>query len=259
VSTEDKLVVGRFQETALYQSGVKGSVIQVASTLATVPELVNAALLPLRVLVVESEAQYREWLIDRLAEKLKDVSPEEIIFPSPHVAGPAYESLRFTAREPELREMLVGLLASSMRSDKSALTRPSFVGFVQAMEGADARVLKALAQGQKAGFLDISVSGEAEKASWLSTLSLVGVRAGLENAWRGVEALESLETMGLCALIRGAALAQDDEYASIESHPNFKQAIEEIEQQAGESPDRERGIVELTRLGRLFVQACIEP
>ena len=51
---------------------------------------------------------------NKLGEKFKNIPPEDISTPPLNIAGPLFESLRFNADEPDIRELYINLLAASM-------------------------------------------------------------------------------------------------------------------------------------------------
>jgi hypothetical protein len=258
MSDEDRSLQDKFAQTDLYASAVTGPVLQVASTVATVPELISAALLPLRALTATSGGQYQEWLSAQLAETMSDVELEEIVFPNPHIAGPAYQAVKYTAREPVIRDMLVQLLASTLNEQQASVAHPSFVGCIQLMDEADARVLQVLAERRSAAYVELRAEADSGRGQRRRRVSLLGVHAGLEDAGRALRSVDSLERLGLCCLDRDGSGQSDDDYSEIENHQLFADAKQDLESEGDAAPDQERGSVALTEFGDAFVQCCFK-
>src|SRR5690606_2793946 len=88
-----------------YKDGLQPAVRELGRSLETVAKTINVALLPLSPLIWGVEKIRDKFINWDLANKLKDVSPENIQTPDPHVAGPLLEAVRFTGENDELRGM----------------------------------------------------------------------------------------------------------------------------------------------------------
>src|SRR5262245_21912314 len=93
---------GIVEAVPVYQDAVQPLAKQVGAALETVGRAVNVALAPLRALVWGAE-QIEAYIGPALIERLRNVPEERIQTPSPIVAGPALEALRFAGPDPNLR------------------------------------------------------------------------------------------------------------------------------------------------------------
>jgi hypothetical protein len=248
----------KIEKSHTYQAGLSGAVNEAGKALTTVGQAVNAALLPVRGLIWGAD-QIAEWMNNRISEKLENIPPEKIVPPNPHVAGPAIEALRFTAQEEELREMFAELLANSINADKSVDTHPAFVDLIKSMNGIDARVLKELSRRSPTPIIDIAVKKKDSNGHQFlaRNVSLLGVYAGLDDPWRSISVIENLERMGLAVVIKHSHLADAKVYSEIQDNPDVKKLIDENTKEEGSSIHIDRGAVEITRFGNMFVNTCV--
>ncbi len=114
---------GVLKEIPVYQDLLQPTVKEVGNALCSAVKL---ALLPLKGLIWGYD-KIEDYLMSSITKKLEKVPPEKIITPDPHVVGPAIEALKYTAQNPNLREMFSSLIASSM--DPSMRWYPQFGQF----------------------------------------------------------------------------------------------------------------------------------
>jgi len=124
----------------IYNDALQPGARQVGKSLETVGKAVNMALAPLKVLVWGYDL-IEEWLTKRVNEKLKGVPQENIITPSPQVAGPTIEALRYVANDTTLRELYANLLATAMNSERLDLAHPGYVEILKNMSTDEAILL----------------------------------------------------------------------------------------------------------------------
>ena len=106
---------------------------------------IHIVLAPVRALVWGYE-QIKDFVSTKVAEKLKDVPPENIATPKPNITGPALESLKYTGHEEMLRDMYANLLAASMDTRTASRAHPAVVEIIRQLTPDEARFLRLLAQ-----------------------------------------------------------------------------------------------------------------
>lgn len=136
-------VKGIVEAVPIYQDTLQPASKEVGTALQTVAKAIHMALAPLSAMVWGYE-KISDYLEKSLTEKLKGVPPERIVTPNPAIAGPALESLRYTAQEQELRQLYANLLASSMDSKTADVSHPAFVEVIRQMTPDEARLAKFL-------------------------------------------------------------------------------------------------------------------
>ncbi len=138
-------VKGVAQAVPIYQDALQPAAKEIGTALQTVAKTIHIALAPVSVLVWGYE-QIRDFVNTKVAEKLKDVPPENIVTPKLNVAGPALEALRYTGHEETLRDMYANLLAASMDTRTATAAHPSFVEIIRQLTPDEARILRFLAE-----------------------------------------------------------------------------------------------------------------
>ena len=133
-------VKGVLEAVPVYQDVAQPAAKEIGTALQTVAKAIHIALAPVSVLVWGYE-RIRDYLNETLTEKLKRVPPDRIVTPSPTVAGPIVEALRFAAHELPLRELYANLLATSMDADTAQEAHPAFVEVIRQLAPDEARLL----------------------------------------------------------------------------------------------------------------------
>lgn len=99
----------------VYQDLAKPATIQVGLALETVARTVHIALLPLKALCWGAD-QFSSFLEGKVAEKLRNVSPENIKTPQADIAIPLLESVRLKEHSAPLVDLYAQLLASAIQN-----------------------------------------------------------------------------------------------------------------------------------------------
>ena len=250
--------IDKIEESHAYKSGLKGAIDETGKALQTVGQAVNTVLLPIQGMIWGAD-QIKDWLNSNITKKLKDVKPEFIAPPNPHIAGPAIEALKFTAQEEELREMFATLLANSINTQKNNNLHPAFVDLIKSMNSIDARIMRTLSENSPIGLIDIGVSkkGETSISYRKRNVSLLGVKAKLEDPWVAIPSIENLERMGLCVIIKSNSLNDDKYYDEIQENKDVKDFIEKHTKEDGSTLQLTKGAIEISEFGRMFVSSCI--
>lgn len=140
----------------VYPDLVQPAAKEIGKSLQTVAKLVNVALAPVAGLVWGYE-KIADYLSKRLSEKLEKVPKEDIITPSPQVAGPAIEALKFVGEEETLRELYANLIASAMNKNTVEKVHPSYVEILKNISPDEALLLKAFIKKENYPLFDVKV------------------------------------------------------------------------------------------------------
>ena len=106
-------VTGVAKAVPVYQDVVQPAAQEVGKALQTVAKTVHVVLAPVSALVWGYD-QIKEFVSTKVAERLKNVPPENLVTPKPNVAGPSLEALRYTGHETSLSDLYANLLATAM-------------------------------------------------------------------------------------------------------------------------------------------------
>jgi hypothetical protein len=102
-----------------YLDTVQPAAREIGSAGGEIAGVIRSSLRPLRTLRIAWDTVFDridEWV----AEKLSGTQPDDVVAPPPNLAGGVVTGLVFVQEEPDLRELFVRLLATSMlRTERS--------------------------------------------------------------------------------------------------------------------------------------------
>lgn len=251
-------VRGVVEAVPVYEDALQPAAKQVGKALETVAKTVHIALAPVSVLVWGYE-QISEFVSTRVAEKLAEVPAERIKTPSPHVAGPALEALRYTGHEEDLRELYAALLATSLDSATAKNAHPAFVDIIRNMTPDEAKLMRLFAGGENLPTIDVRavVKGGESYTDVLVNFSTAGERAGCSHPPLFPQYVDNLCRLGLLAIPEGVFLTAPGAYEPLENSEHLEPLRKRIEE-AGRTIEFARKLVRRTPFGRQFCSACIE-
>ena len=135
-------VTGLVKAVPIYEDMVQPVAKQLGKSLETVGKAINVALAPVGILVWGYD-KCQDFIQTKVADRLKDVPPEDIITPKPNIAGPAIEALRYTGHEESLSDMYANLLASAMDKSTADGAHPAFVEIIKQLTPDEAKIGRA--------------------------------------------------------------------------------------------------------------------
>jgi len=219
---------------------------------------IHMALAPIGGMVWGYE-KIEQFLKDSLAKRLENVPPEQIKTPSPQVAGPAIEALKYTGHDKNLREMFAKLLATAMNKATAAEVHPSFVEIIKQLNPDEAKICCILKKYESFPVVNLIESNDDGSFCILvQNFSNLGGVAGCEFAAMIQSHLTNLTRLGLIEVVYGRQIqGYEQQYAAIESRPELKKFTEKI-QAANHKFRFQRGCIDRTAFGHLFLNACID-
>ncbi|OWF71984.1 hypothetical protein B4903_22605 [Yersinia frederiksenii] len=134
-------VAGIVKAVPVYQDVLQPAAQEVGTALQTVAKTIHIVLAPVSAMVWGYD-KIKDFVSTKVAEKLKDVPPENLISPKANVAGPALEALRYIGHDESLSNLYANLLASSMNKDTANSTHPSFVDIIKQLTSDEAKLFK---------------------------------------------------------------------------------------------------------------------
>lgn len=250
---------GLVEAIPIYQDLVQPAAKELGTALETVAKTVNLALAPISG-VIWGYDTIKDFVATKVAEKLKSVPPENIIRPSPLVAGPALEALKYTGHENTLREMYANLLASALDSSTAGNTHPSSVVIIQQLSASEAQLLNFLSSREEYPSVCSSHLSETVKGGFFSIQS-GGVRSNQVKK----------KFTSLCEDVTdstnvGAALDNFLRLKILNIESNTKQSLQENRNwpSSDKLTDKLNVKIELTEhlvftdLGETFVDTCVK-
>lgn len=254
-------IKGIVQAVPVYQDVVQPAAKEVGTALQTVAKTLHILLAPVSGLVWGYD-KIKDFVGQKVAEKLAAVPEQQLRSPEPHVAGPALEALRYTGYQEGLREMYANLLATSIDTATATKAHPSFVEIIRQMAPDEAKIIQSLAYDQACPKIDVRSERKGSNVGlWtMKNFSLLPQQAGCSTPALGPNYLENLQRLGLIELREGYTLQGDagkDLYKPLQEAPEVVIVKARIEEQADQKVAVNFGAVLLTDLGRQFCFACV--
>ena len=229
--------------------------------LGVIPQAINAALMPVH--QWGAKAYYK---LDEtkkiLAEKLKNVSPNEIVPPESHIAVPALQAISYSMDNEEIRNMYANLLASSMQEKVKKDVHPAFVEIIKQLSPDEARILKYLyTEKESQPIIDLRLA-KLYSHSWSTYIKnftiLYRTVPDLEiKDYKKVSVLlDNLSRQNLIVIHENSFLADTKKYDALEHDPIIQNQMSQAAPQ-----DRKWSIEKmyfgLTAFGMSFCRICI--
>jgi hypothetical protein len=246
------------KQVPIYQDAIQPAAKEVGKGLELVAKAVNAALVPVEGLVWGVE-KIREFVHSRVSEKLKDVPPERIQAPDPHVAGPALEALRYSGHHDELSEMFANLLATSMDRYTAINAHPSFVDIIKELTPDEAKILTVLATKDSAPAVNIKMM-LTKDGGYIVThrnITSLGLEARCQHPQLSSNYLGNLNRLGLIEIPFGVRIKDENAYNKILEHAQIKEILRSQTHEGSTTCEAEKRKVEVTDYGKQFIRACV--
>lgn len=252
-------VTGLVKAVPVYQDAVQPAAKEVGKTLETIAKTVNVALAPVSALVWCYD-QIKDFVDNKVSEKLQNVPSDKIVTPPTHIAGPALESLRYTGSIDELKELYANLIASSMDKDSTKEAHPSFVEIIKQLSPDEAKLLSVFIATNQKPVINIrnnraDGSGGRDHYRFFTDF---GERYNLQEINLVPNYLDNLSRLGLIVIPGRYALLGDDMYTSLEEHQLVKDMIETIDNTDDRKSEIVKTAIKVTGLGRQFIRTCVQ-
>lgn len=246
----------------VYQDVIQPAAQEVGKALQTVAKTVHVALAPVSVLVWGYD-QIKDFVSSKVAERLKNVPPENIVTPKPNVAGPALESLRYTGHEDSLSDLYANLLAASMDKATATGAHPAFVEIIRQLTPDEAKLVSLFLRNMPFPLLNVrreykgGIAGKQGGRDVLVNFSLLGEIAGCEFSHLVPAYIDNLCRLGLAQVPPMFAYTAPGIYDPLEQ----SQVVMAIKAQIERNPEHvakvDRGGLRVTELGKQFAHVCV--
>lgn len=254
-------VTGIAKAVPVYQDVVQPAAQEIGKALQTVAKTVHLALAPVSALVWGYD-QIKEFVSTKVAERLANVPPEDIISPKPNVAGPALESLRYTGHESLLSDMYANLLAASMDKNTAQGAHPAFVEIIKQLTPDEAKLV---------GLFVYSIPFPLLNVRWefrnpadgtggqdiLVNYSQLGSIAKCEYPQMTPAYLDNLCRLGLADIPTFFQYTAKGVYDPLENDPAVKNLVATLEADPKRRPFIDRKGLRVTQLGSQFARICV--
>ncbi|MFA0962707.1 DUF4393 domain-containing protein [Roseivirga sp. BDSF3-8] len=240
----------------IYQDLAQPAAKQLGKSLEVVAKTVNMALAPLSAAVWGYE-KIQIWLESKLVNELKDITPDQITPPNPHVVGPAIEALRYAGESKQLREMFAKLIATSMTKDIAENAHPTFVEILKQISSDEAKVITGFLNNEIHPFITVHEhfndgGSRVVMAHWTS----LAIEKECDHPAFASIYMENLARLGVLEFNDNAEV-ESGYYDELIRYESIRTLMKELKKHKDCSHTIEKGIVSRTMLGSVFMDACI--
>lgn len=255
-------VAGVTKAVPVYQDVVQPAAQEIGKALQTVAKTVHVVLAPVSVLVWGYD-QVREFVSTKVAERLKNVPPENLVTPKPNVAGPALEALRYTGHESSLSDLYANLLAASMDKSTAQGAHPAFVEIIKQLTPDEAKIVSLFVNDIALPLVNLrweykpNQDGKTGGNEVLVHYSHLGVQAGCEYPNMTPAYIDNLCRLGLAEVPTFWEYTTKGVYDALENDPHVKAHKASIEANPEIQPVLERKGLRVSELGKQFARICV--
>ncbi|AEF44179.1 hypothetical protein SerAS12_1028 [Serratia sp. AS12] len=245
------------KEVPIYQDALQPAAQEIGKALGTVAKLVNVVLAPVSAFVWGYD-QIREFTATKVAQKLKNITPEDIVSPQPNIAVPAIEALRYTGYDDRLADLYASLLATSMDRNTAKIAHPAFVEIIKQLTSDEAKIVSIFDKQHEFPLVTIRKGNEngSRYIDYYRNYSHVGVKAECERLDAIPEYLDNLCRLGICYIPEGKHFAEQSFYDELLNSNDVLNIKNEIEY-TGAFFSFEKGGIYVTDFGHQFIRACL--
>lgn len=248
----------------IYEDFAQPATREIGIALQTVAKTVHIALAPVSALVWGYD-QIKDFINEKIPQRLKNVPSEEIVTPALNVAGPLFEALRYTGCEPELSELYANLLAASMDKSMRNGTHPAFVEIIKQLTPDEAKLIQLFAN-QNLVFPLLTVRLEYKNPNTeinggydqLSNFSIFADKIGLKYKDQMPLYIGNLCRLQLIEIPEFFEFTAPGIYQNLETAHQIIELKKEIEN----NPDLKciliRKGIKITNLGKKFIEVCVK-
>lgn len=241
---------------------VKEAASNLGQTAVTLTKTINNVLVPLAAINFAFD-KARTYFSGRfqqdIAEKAEAIPPEHVVEPKASIAGPTLQGLAFTHEEPNLKEMYLNLLKTSMDGRSASLAHPAFVEIIKQLDSEDARLVQGVLQ-SRISIPIIQIHRKLKDGSGYNLL--VQHLLDLKNSVTGAPIedpqlpamVDNWIRLGLVNVAYDKHLVDVAHYSWVEQRPEFLR-LSQVPQLDGARVEYQKGYMERTELGKRFAQA----
>ena len=255
-------VAGVAKAVPVYQDLAQPAAQEIGKALQTVAKTVHIALAPVSAMVWGYD-QIKDFVSKKVADRLKNVPPENIITPKPNVAGPALESLRYTGFESSLSDLYANLLAAAMDSATANGAHPAFVEIIKQLTPDEAKLVSLFVRSMPYPLIDVRWAYKnptPEKTGGIRVLtnySHLGRTAECEFQNLVSTYIDNLCRLGLTEVPVMFSYTTLGVYDALESDPVILKMKADIELNPDRRAEVDRKGLIVTELGKLFAKVCV--
>ncbi len=262
VAKEGVALVAEVLKAAGDSPQVREAAGNLGQTAVTLTKTINNVLVPLAAINFafdKAKAYFSGRFQQDIAERAQAIPPEHIVEPKASIAGPTLQGLAFTHEEPNLKEMYLNLLTTSMDGRSASFAHPAFVEIIKQLDSEDARLVRGALQSPSAipivQILRKLKDGSSFNVLFQHLLNLKDSTTGAPVEDSQLPAMiDNWIRLGLVEVAYDKHLTDAAHYSWAEQRPEFLR-LSQAAQPDGAKVEYKMGIMQRTELGKRFARA----
>lgn len=240
---------------------VKEAANNLGQTAVTLTKTINNVLVPLAAINFafdKARVYFTGQFQQEIAMKAEVIPPEHIVEPKASIAGPTLQGLAFTHEEPDLKEMYLNLLATSMDARVAPDAHPAFVEIIKQLDSEDARLVRRALQ-SPAAIPIVQIHRKLKNGGYnvlvqhLIDLTDSVTKVAVEDPQ--IPALiDNWVRLGLVEVTYDKFLNDPMHYSWVDQRPEFIR-LSQAPQQDEAKVEFQKGALQRTELGKRFAKA----
>lgn len=240
---------------------VKEAANNLGQTAVTLTRTINNVLVPLAAInfAFDKAKEYFSVKFQQdIAAKAAAIPPEFITEPKASIAGPTLQGLAFSHEEPNLKEMYLNLLVTSMDSRATSVAHPAFVEIIRQLDSEDARLVSEVLKSPTAIPIvqihrKLNTGGYNVLVQHLLNLRNTETEEPVEDTLLPAM-IDNWIRLGLVEVQYDVFLNDPAKYSWVEQRPEFVR-LNQNPQADNAKVEYKKGIMCRTELGKRFAQA----
>jgi hypothetical protein len=245
----------------LAQPGVK----KAGQALATVIDVANTVLLPIKLANEKTQAIFRSHM-EKYRKRMAEIPDDKVYEVLPEIGTPILDKLTYVTAD-DIGDLFVNLLASASSTDTIDVAHPSFINCINSMSSDEAKLIQFLSKADVIPYIQINALQKGKKGI-VDVCKLTSLGKDVNFAFpNNIELyLDNFVTLGLLSCFERKALVEHSMYdAVIDIYNDIKVVLlasikTDFGAQAYDTVDNlpvtgNRKYIEYLMLGRLFPNA----
>lgn len=249
-------VVGELIKSAGDSDEAKEASANLGKAAVTITKSINNLLLPLAAVnygVEKARIYFENSFATDLESRTEHISTDKVTEPSAVIAGPAIQALVYAHDVPELKDLYLSILATSMNTDTSDLVHPCFVEIIRQFSVFEANLFGEISKRSfEIPIIEIRKTNSQTKSFIVleSNIapSLTGDEESISSLSKPSMVITNLARLGVIRCDYTKFVSGDQAYNWVENHPQYVRHYTEANN-GGWEVGYQKGALELTEIG----------
>lgn len=211
----------------------------------------NFFLYPMQKYNIYAESKLEKYESD-LKSRIDDINPEEIVESSVNIIGPTIENLKYNLDEEHIKNMFTNILISDMTKSMKNKVQPSFIEIIKQLSNKDAKFIQTIRELQRVNISTLIIKDTNIQTNGYTIINYVLIPSPNRTITPDLITLDNLQRLGLIKIEPGKFIVGEEEMCK----NTFNYVKNHYRASENSEISYDIGILEVTSLGRNFVEVC---